>query len=65
MHSIREKFSAKIRFITLKEFKSYIGFTDNRTVRRYYKNYLFAVGKPANCLLSNLDIFKIDDHEIK
>ena len=54
----------EFKFITKKQFKVYLGFKNNKTVKKHYLNYLFAVGKKENLLLTNFDIFKIDGVKI-
>lgn len=53
-----------VKFISKKQFKIYLGFKNSKTVKKHYENYLFAVGKPTNLILTNFDIFKIDGVKI-
>ena len=64
MNTIFPPTKDEFKFITKKEFKIYLGFKNSKTVNKHYKNYLFAVGKSSDLLLTNFDIYKIDGTNI-
>lgn len=54
----------EIYFVTKKRFGQYLNMANCRSIKRHYLNYLFIVGKTPDCLLTNLDIWKVDEVSI-